>query len=168
MSIKVRICDDRDITSATSDTIKLDDKYFGVNTTIIPSNWWYSRRIGEQGPYIWPDTTYPFEWPMQITNGLSTIKVTRFSVIKTDTDMVMTLDVPGYKEADINIEIKSTMLYVTGNSTKKGELNESYNINDIVKYNLEETKAEFEDCVLTITLPVKKEYTVTKIKINSK
>jgi HSP20 family molecular chaperone IbpA len=89
-----------------------------------------------------------------------------------DGSFVMTVDLPGVKEEDINIEISAdNILTVKGErktATSSCSVQKSLTISD--EYDPDSIKAELADGVLTLTLsakiPVSKE--TKKVKINQK
>ena len=95
----------------------------------------------------------------------------RYEVEEKDDGYLLSLDIPGVKKEDINIESKGRLLTVSASrkSTKKGETSEvayraSFEIPEVVTF--EGAEASYQDGVLNVALPKLKEATARTIKIS--
>jgi len=90
---------------------------------------------------------------------------------ETDTGIVYTIDVPGFKEQDLTVEIKDRSISIKG---ERKTPNSFYKINKSLtissKYNLDGINAELEDGLLTLTIPLKdtKDNAIKQIEVKKK
>ena len=107
-----------------------------------------------------------FTRPWGLTNGWHSSGIPAVDMYQTDNEVVIKAAVPGVKAEDVQISVTGDMLTIKGETKEKSEVNEkAYHIREqrwgafersvslptaVVS---EKAKAEFEDGVLTVTLP---------------
>ncbi len=122
-----------------------------------------------------------FTHPFGLTNGWHHSSVPAIDMYQTDNDVVVKASLPGMKADDVQINITGDMLSLKGEMKEKSETKEkNYHIREQRWGSFERSvmlptsvvsdkaKAEFEDGVLTITLPKAEEVKPKVITVKAK
>lgn len=127
-----------------------------------------------------PDMNDIFE---DFFNGFDRIHTTRtpLNAYQTDTEVSIELYAPNIDSENINISIEDGILKIEGNVSRNNEtqdkqyyrrefVNKSFVRSVMIPAEVkeDETKAEYKDGILRITLPKKEKKKTTKIKVESK
>jgi HSP20 family protein len=122
-----------------------------------------------------------FTRPGGLTNGWHTSGVPAVDMYQTDNDVVIKAAVPGMKADDVEISLAGDVLTMKGETSTKSEAKErAYHIREQrwgafersfalpTMVLSDKAKAEFEDGVLTITLPKAEEVKPKTITVKTK
>lgn len=136
------------------------------------------RKNGRAGLGLWDDLDRMFENFFETTPATYGTRSLRpaYDVEETDTHFVLSFDLPGMKQEDINIEVKDRVLKISGERKREetgklhserfyGSFERQFSLPENV--NPEAVEANYEHGVLMIALPKVEEAKAKKIEIGS-
>jgi HSP20 family protein len=114
---------------------------------------------------LYLDTVWPFhssDWRRY--ESLTSFFTPSAEWEETDKNLIVKIELPGFKLSEIDLGIEDGVLFIKANN-KKSSIKKYYTISNKIK--VEESTANLEDGILTITLPKSLESKATKIQIKS-